>query len=247
MPDAAKTLAFDPHRFPRKLNVGCGFDRREGFLNVDLHAFHQPDLVCDAVKLAPLPDGHYEHVLAQDVLEHLPRLQTRAALREWNRVLAFRGTLELRVPDVPSLARLLDAPENATLERQEALLQNLFGTQLYPGDFHYTGFTEAYLRGVLDECGFAIERIARAEGWLFDVLARKVRAAPGDPLLAIETDHDFVRAAYMQLLGREADEGGLAYYLGLIAQGTPREGVIQLLTTSDEYRARQVARGAPAG
>jgi len=231
-------ILFDHRRFPKKLNIGCGFDHREGFLNVDLQAFHHPDLVCDTLHLAQLPDGYYEHVLAQDVLEHLPRLKTRAALSEWNRVLMRGGCLELRVPDLPSLARLLEQPENQTLERQEALLQNLFGTQLYPGDCHFIGFTEPYLRGLLAECGFAVERMERTDGWLFHVLARKVREARSDPLFQIPDDREFLRAVYRRFLGREADEGGLEYYFGLVEQGIPREGVIQLVTASDEHRAR---------
>ena len=31
---------FDPAAWPRKLNLGCGFDRRQGYVNVDLHDFH---------------------------------------------------------------------------------------------------------------------------------------------------------------------------------------------------------------
>jgi predicted SAM-dependent methyltransferase len=230
---------FDPYAFPRKLNVGCGFDRRQGFLNVDLHAFHEPDLVCDVLDLAPLPDGHYEHVLAQDILEHLPRLKTRTALVEWNRVLAPGGTLELRVPDVLGLARLLELPDSQAPARQEALLQNLFGTQLYPGDFHYIGFTEPYLRALLDECGFGVERLDRKDGWLFDVRARKVRDARRDPLLAIADDGEFVLAAYRELLGRDADPGGFEYHLGLLRDGASRESIVERFTSSEEYRGRQ--------
>ena len=36
---------FDPAKFPRRLNLGCGFDVRPGYLNVDLHAWHKPDLL----------------------------------------------------------------------------------------------------------------------------------------------------------------------------------------------------------
>jgi predicted SAM-dependent methyltransferase len=239
---AADALAFDPLRFARKLNLGCGFDRREGFLNVDLHAFHQPDLVCDVLELAPLPSGHYEHVLAQDVLEHLPRLKTRAALMEWNRVLAVGGTLELRVPDVNGLARLLELPENQSPARQEELLQNLFGTQAYPGDFHYIGFTEPFLRALLEECGFAIEHLAREEGWLFHVVALKLRDVRRNPLLAIADDAEFVRAAYRDLLGREADPGGFDYHLRLLAEGASRESILERFTSSEEYRARHGVR-----
>jgi predicted SAM-dependent methyltransferase len=235
----AEAKTFDAVRHPRQLNLGCGFDRREGCLNVDLHPFHHPDLVCDVLDLAPLPDGFYEHALAQDVLEHLPRLKTRTALTEWNRVLAVGGLLELRVPDVLGLARLLELPENQLPERQEELLQNLFGTQLYPGDFHYIGFTEPFLRALLEECGFAIEQLAREEGWLFHVVALKLRDVRRNPLLAIADDAEFVRAAYRDLLGREADPGGFDYHFRLLAEGASRESILGRFTSSEEYRARR--------
>ena len=64
---------FDPAAHPARLNLGCGYDRREGFLNVDLHAFHDPDLVGDVRSLPALPSGRYTEIVAQDVLEHLER------------------------------------------------------------------------------------------------------------------------------------------------------------------------------
>src|SRR4051794_7895478 len=69
--------------FPRRLNLGCGFDIREGYLNVDVNDFHKPDLVCDITNLRDLPANYFDEVLAQDVLEHIPRLKTQDTLAEW--------------------------------------------------------------------------------------------------------------------------------------------------------------------
>jgi hypothetical protein len=69
-----------PRPLPRKLNVGCGYDRREGYLNVDLHAVHKPDLVADVTHLPMLPSESFDEILAQDVLEHFERAKTAPAL-----------------------------------------------------------------------------------------------------------------------------------------------------------------------
>src|ERR1700733_3692290 len=121
----------DPAAVPDRLNLGCGFDHREGYLNVDINDFHHPDLVADVTDLHMLPDSSCQEIVAQDVLEHLPRTATIPALQEWNRLLDDGGLLRLRVPSVLDLAELLRAAEDQTIERQELLVQCLFGTQAY--------------------------------------------------------------------------------------------------------------------
>ena len=54
-------------------------------------------------------------------------------------------------------------------------------------------------------------------------------------LLRIEGDEAFVRAAYLVLFEREADPGGLGYYLSCLAKGIARESVLESLMASPEY------------
>ena len=168
------TEPFDPTRYPDKLNLGCGWDHREDYLNVDIHAFHKPDLVADVTKLEMLPSGAYSEVIAQDVLEHLPRQSTVEVLRGWSRLLRPGGTLHLRVPSVIDLAELMKRPENQTIEQQELLIQCLFGTQAYTEDCHYTTFTEPVLRHYLAQAGLVVETWGMRDEWLFEVDARKL-------------------------------------------------------------------------
>ena len=44
-----------PPRTRTRVNLGCGYDKRPGYLNVDLHGFHDPDLVGDVRSLPELP------------------------------------------------------------------------------------------------------------------------------------------------------------------------------------------------
>jgi predicted SAM-dependent methyltransferase len=86
-----------------KLNLGCGYDRREGWLNVDLFAPCEPDQVLD-IEAIPwdLPSDAFEHVLIKHVLEHVGAdFQLFAAIvREIYRVTAPGGVVEIRVPHV---------------------------------------------------------------------------------------------------------------------------------------------------
>lgn len=237
---------FDAGRWPERLNLGCGFDHREGYLNVDFQAFHAPDLVADVSDLPMLPSGRYVEILAQDVLEHLPRSATVPTLAEWNRLLAPGGRLELRVPSLFDLVDLFRRPENLNPNRQEALLQSLFGTQAYTGDTHLTSFTRPLLEHHLDQEGFRpVEWTVRDE-WLFELVAEKVgestysaRFARFAPLLA-QTDVDaFLAAAYEEILGRAPDEAGHYYFGGVLRSGelTYRDVLLQL-ERSAEGQAR---------
>ncbi len=166
--------SFDASQLPEKLNLGCGWDHREGYLNVDLHDFHKPDLVADVTNLEMLPSGAYTEIIAQDVLEHLPRQSTVGVLREWSRLLRVGGVLRLRVPSVIDLAELMKRPENQTIAQQELFVQCLFGTQAYTEDCHYTTFTEPLLRHYLGEAGLEPDVWGMRDGWLFEVEARKL-------------------------------------------------------------------------
>jgi FkbM family methyltransferase len=246
--------SFDPTRHPRRLNLGCGYDRRDGYLNVDLNAFHEPDLVADACDLAALPNDYYLGVVAQDVLEHLPRLRTREALCEWNRVLAPDGVLEIRTTNLLGLLGLFDREDLQSVESQERLIQCLFGTQVYDGDFHLTAFTEPLLRAYLEESGFEVQSVEARDQWLFDVRARKVRTCDAGlrerrELLATPGDERFVARAYEVLLGRPADPGGVAFFLARLREGDwTRRSVLQVIESSGETRrasAPSTSRTAP--
>ena len=174
---------FDATGFPARLNLGCGYDLREGFLNVDIHAFHNPDLIADVAQLDMLPSGRYVEIIAQDVLEHLPRTSTVPVLQEWSRLLAVSGAIHLRVPSVIDLVELMRAPEHQAIEQQERFVQCLFGTQAYTEDTHYTTFTEPLLRHYLGLADLAVTEWTVRDGWLFVVDAVKVKrpAAEADP------------------------------------------------------------------
>ncbi|MCU1353737.1 MAG: hypothetical protein JWM05_2946 [Acidimicrobiales bacterium] len=174
-------FAYDPERHPRRLNLGCGFDHREGHLNVDFQEFHEPDLVADVRDLSMLPSGAFDEILAQDVLEHLPRSDTATALAEWARLLRPGGLLHLQMPDVTACGRfLVDHDDTA---EHEQLISQLFGTQGYTGDFHLAGFTDLTLVEVLRRAGFHRTELGTRDGWMLTSTSQ--RCADGevpDPL-----------------------------------------------------------------
>ncbi|MBB2931931.1 hypothetical protein [Paraburkholderia silvatlantica] len=95
---------------PKKLNFGSGKSWKDDMFNVDILAERDPDLLFDFNHAFPfsqslstrrfgevaIPRGHFEYILADNVLEHIPNLIT--AMTNCLELLAVDGILEAIVP-----------------------------------------------------------------------------------------------------------------------------------------------------
>lgn len=85
----------------RKLNLGCGFDKRDGFVNADGFAACDPDVLMD-IEVHPWPfeDNAFEYILMKHVLEHVgPTFDGfKAVMRDLHRVAAPGGVIDIHVP-----------------------------------------------------------------------------------------------------------------------------------------------------
>lgn len=80
-----------------KLNLGCGEDYRNGWVNADIRPTVDPDVVVD-LDCLPLPfdDNSFEEVLLDNVLEHVT--DQYAVLQELHRISKSDATLTFRGP-----------------------------------------------------------------------------------------------------------------------------------------------------
>lgn len=152
------------------LNVGCGTDIKVNtkgtasreeldlqqfeWINLDARDLPGVDVVSDARTL-PFEDGHFDFLLAQDILEHIPQEDTTTTLQEWQRVLAPGGVIEIRVPHFTRLARAL---ATRRLQPQEFFFL-FFGDQSpeaggYVWGGHKNGWTPDGLKELLGSIGF---------------------------------------------------------------------------------------------
>lgn len=136
------------------LNLGCGGDRRPGYVNVDSRR-GGADLVAD-VGAVPLADGCAREIMALDILQHLNVWQVPAVLAEWFRLLAGGGRLVLRVPNLEALGRRL-----VEAQAIEDVIRDIYGGHRFgPGgalDAHHTGWTPALLSEQLVRAGFSVQ------------------------------------------------------------------------------------------
>ena len=89
-----------------RLNLGCGKDIREAWINLDIARLPGVDVVHDLRRL-PLPfeDERFDYILAKDVLEHVDYIPL---LKELHRILRAGGQLAIQVPHFTSADNYID-------------------------------------------------------------------------------------------------------------------------------------------
>lgn len=194
----------------RKINFGCGYDKRDGYLNVDVDPACEPDLLIVDDNYSIIPSNSFDEILARDVLEHIPRAQTAGVLVDWADYLVIGGQLALQTSSIMGVARQLEATND--FAAHHGWSNCLFGNQAHPGDFHYTGFTETTLRVHLLAAGFDVGEFTLDDGWLLAVDG--VKTTSWTSIIEELTGHsdvDFVNALYPFALQREPDANGMTY------------------------------------
>jgi len=152
-----------------RLNLGCGGDKREGYINIDIRKSVEPDLILDLENEGlPYNDNSVEEVVAQDFLEHISWKKAVWLLKEIYRVLRPEGILKLRCPD---LFRILSTVKNHSYGWEKASFW-ICGAQDYPENVHKSAFWKDSLALTLREIGFKIVEDGYDDG-NFLITARK--------------------------------------------------------------------------
>jgi SAM-dependent methyltransferase len=122
-----------------RLNLGCGTDVREGWVNLDVAPLPGVDVVHDLSELPlPFPDHRFREILAKDVLEHVDYIPV---LRELHRVLAPSGRLHVVSPHFTSPAVWIDPTHRAafSIDTLRFFAANgRFGSRSYYFDFAFS-------------------------------------------------------------------------------------------------------------
>lgn len=115
-----------------QLNIGCGTDYREGFVNIDgSDSLSKVDKRLDLGKgglLNHFARGEVSLILAQDIIEHFFHWQAVRLFREFYELLMPDGRVKIQAPDAQFILEKWRAP----LQRKLTLL---FGGQDVPQGF----------------------------------------------------------------------------------------------------------------
>ena len=119
-----------------RLNLGCGYDHIDGYVNIDNREEVKPDVVCDVIDGLPYEDSTVDYVRAHDFLEHIPLGLTVPVVTEIWRVLKPGGTLESLTPDAENGQGAFQDPhhlsfwvENSWLYFSDKNARDLYGTK----------------------------------------------------------------------------------------------------------------------
>ena len=92
-------IAKNESREHRKLEIGPGPERIDGFETVNIVADSHVDYVCDAAKKLPFKTGTFDLIYSSHILEQISWYQTERTLKEWVRILKPNGKLQIWVPN----------------------------------------------------------------------------------------------------------------------------------------------------
>jgi len=81
-----------------KLNIGCGWNKIEGAINIDIAREVNPDIVVNIEKGLPFEDNTFDYIYSEHCLEHVRPQYWKFVLEEIYRVSKNDCILELKLP-----------------------------------------------------------------------------------------------------------------------------------------------------
>lgn len=135
-----------------KLNIGCGYEYLQGWVNIDSGRDSLADRFMEAHRLE-FDDGSAEEIRAAQLIEHLGFFKAKYFLAECYRVLKDGGLLTLETPHVEKTFKSFLKGDRAA---REAALGWVYGGET-PGMEHRWCFPEELLGELLEGAGFRLK------------------------------------------------------------------------------------------
>lgn len=132
----------------KKLHLGCGDKRIEGYVNVDIRPNTSVDLVSDLRNL-PFELNEFDVIYSCAVIEHFGRNEWLDLLQSWTKFLKPGGKIYLSTSDFDSISERYAKTKNL-----EELLGLLIGGQKYEYDWHGMVFNYSILKNALENLGY---------------------------------------------------------------------------------------------
>ena len=138
-----------------KLNLGCGYDYKEGWINVDAYTPQYVDVFDYVETLRKFKRMTVDHIYAAHVLEHLSQKDARKAVRRWYNLLKIDGIVEIIVPNIPVIIeKWIHVYRMNYPNLWGKTSQMIWGDQAHEGEFHRWGYDAPSLRYILEKAGF---------------------------------------------------------------------------------------------
>jgi predicted SAM-dependent methyltransferase len=150
----------------RKLQIGCGHNLIDGWLNSDYQPMPTDQLRLDARKTFPIESNTFDYVFSEHLIEHIAYEDALLMLKESFRILNQNGTIRISTPNLSFLIDLYRADKS---EQQVAYVKwatdnfvpsidyydETFVINNYVRDWgHQFIYDEKTLRAALEKAGF---------------------------------------------------------------------------------------------
>jgi len=94
---------------PVRLNLGCGFRKMDGYINIDNREIVKPDVCGDVFGvLAGYEDSSVDEIRAFDFMEHIERDKVIPLMREIHRVLKKGSVFHFFIPSTDGRGAFMD-------------------------------------------------------------------------------------------------------------------------------------------
>lgn len=109
----------------KKLHLGCGFRRLEGWLNSDLLPQYKDVLKLDATRPFPFEEGVFDFIFSEHMIEHISYADGQRMLASCFRLLKPGGTIRLSTPDLAFLIDIYQAEKSPFLNNYLEFYKNM--------------------------------------------------------------------------------------------------------------------------
>ncbi|MFM8954045.1 MAG: class I SAM-dependent methyltransferase [Planctomycetaceae bacterium] len=110
----------------RRLQLGAGFHRPDGWLNSDFMPRYADTIFLDITAPFPFSDDTFDAILCEHLIEHVPYPAADRAVAECLRVLKPGGYLRIATPDLLKLLSLYEQPQSAIGSRYSRWIVETF-------------------------------------------------------------------------------------------------------------------------
>lgn len=149
-----------------KINIGCGYDIKEDYVNIDIRRLDGVDVVCD-LRLLPYSSDSIDEIYMKEILEHFSCVDVDHILSKCYWWLRPGGKLWIKVPDLEECAKVI-----LSGDRVDEIILRLYGGQQHEYNFHKCGFTKKTMTNKLKKQGFK-DINTETIGWNFVATAVK--------------------------------------------------------------------------
>ena len=136
-----------------KLNLGCGENHLEGYVNVDCDPALKPDQVWSFTEKFPLETEVCDEIIMYHVIEHVRKVYHESIFAEAHRVLRTNGIFIISFPEFWQCAQNWKENKKGLRDFWEA---TIYGRQTSQFDFHVTPMDRISVSSMLVDAGFEI-------------------------------------------------------------------------------------------